>query len=118
MEQKNKLLFDKSFRDKLRNNPKKEITGLDYKNNDIDYKVVTNTKHTTYIVFNDQSLNIKLNNIQAGTQTVSTAGSGGTAGSLSTYGCIGCFLGSAGSFSTAGCVSSLGTVGSAGTVEV
>ncbi len=110
----NELLFDKSYRKRLRNNPNKEMIGLDYKNVDIEYKVITNKKDTVYIVLADKTLSKKLDTVLAGVHTpTSTIGSAGTVGSASTYACVGTLFGTAGTMSTFG---SAGTVGSIGTV--
>ncbi len=77
MKQYDNLLFDKLFRAELLNNPKEAIAKLNYQQNDnVEYKVVTNTKNTVYIVMIDESLlmNIYLGELHAGSvATASTA---------------------------------------------
>ncbi len=103
----NNKIFDKAFRNELRNNTKDAISKLqDKSNKDIKFNVVTNTKDTTHIVFpNQASMMTDLSELHAGVEIfcVGTVGSAGTAGTLSTV------LGSYGSISS---VSSVGTAGS------
>ncbi len=105
----NNKLFDKAFRNELRNNTKDAISKLqDKSNKDIKFNVVTNTKDTTHIVFpNQESMMISLSKLYAGEDTF-TIGTVGSAGSVSTASSFGCTFGTAGS---------VGTIGSAGTVK-
>ncbi len=111
----NKSLFNKQFRNQLRDNPTATISELNNKgNNDIEFKVLTNTKDTVYVVLPSKSLQQELNNIAAAGETPSsTAGSLasiGSVGSASTASTIGSCLGSA---SSAGSIGSVGTASSA-----
>ncbi len=82
-------------------------------NNDIEYKIVTNTKDTIYIALNNDVLNEM--NIRAGIAT-SSAGSIGSLGSTSSYICLSTAYGTVASMSTLCSVSSAGSVGSVGSI--
>ncbi len=103
----NNMLFDKEFREQLRSNPQK--TAKNIYNQDLDnveYKVLTNTKNTTYVVLPSKELMLDLGDINAAGGCVSSAGSVSSFGTIGTVG---------GSLST---VFSAGTVGSAGSIKV
>ncbi len=101
-------LFDKSFQEKLTNNPKLTLAELKTQiPEDVELVVVTNTKDTTYLAMPAASQALNLENIQAtgAASTTSTIGSLGSAGTFSTVG------------GTALCIASIGTAGSLGSVK-
>ncbi len=112
-------LFDKDFRKQLRDNPSDAIkTNIDTVN-DVEYKVVTNSKYITYFVMPDHSSYQELDKIQAGTK-LSTAGSVGTVGSVGTASSsmsLGSLSTTVASVSTLGSASSAGTVGTVSTAK-
>ncbi len=110
MKNNSNILFDKSFRSELLNNPKKAINELNNQYNDIEYKVVVNTKDTVYFVITD--IAIDMSDIQAGVKvsTVGSVGSFGSGGTISSFGTTGGTLGTVGSLSTVGSAGSLGSV--------
>ncbi len=103
----NELLFDKEFRQQLRENKSAIDTLYQYGEEDIEYKVVTNSKNITYIVIPSKDLYTSLDNINAAS-AAHTAGSAGTVGSIGT-------VSSAASATT--CASSLGSASSAGSIS-
>ena len=116
----NKNFLDKQFRNKLRDDPMAAINKLnDESKTDAEFKVVTNTKDTVYIVIPSHELVANLDTLQAGVEA-STAGSVGSAGSVGTLSTEGC-ASSAGSciacWSTLGSASTIASVGSAGSIK-
>ena len=98
-----KNLFDKDFRRELMENPKEVVLELGLKlENDVEIKVVENTKERFHLVFPnnellDDLLNISASGCHGCVGTAGTAGSGGTVGgslgsfgSVGTYGSYGC----------------------------
>ncbi len=104
------LLNSKQFRSKLRNYPTSTINELSNENNkDIEFKVITNTKNTTYVVLPNHSLSIK--DIEKLTAAGELRGSSAASlGSIGTLGSVGTVI------SVGSCWSSISTTGSAGTV--
>ena len=114
----NDNMLDKEFRNKLRDNPVTAINNLvDVENKDVEFKVITNTKDTIYVVFPNKSLKAEdiKNLVAAGELPVSTAGS---AGSISTVGTASTGGSACTCFSTISSAGSVGTVGTAGSVDV
>ncbi len=107
MQKYSSLLLDKNFRKRIRVSPKLIIKEID---NNIKYKIVTNTKDTIYLVFSNTEIN--LGKLQAGIKA-STTGSIGCVGSAGTVGSYAC----ATAPSTVGSASSLGSLGSLGSIN-
>ncbi len=106
-------LFDKSFRNNLRNNPKKTIKDENMGNydSDIPIKVVTNTKDKIYVVFSHQISLQDWGEVSAGrATTVGSIGSIGTASTVATMSTIGSTLDTMSTIgTTAGTASTAGT---------
>ncbi len=117
MEQNYKLLFDKSFRNRLRNNPKVEISKSNHQDHNTEYKIVTNTKDIVYIVMPDDSLYKELDNINVGGSIASSAACVSTVGSASTYGTVATITSTTGSLSTLGSAGSVGSLGSVASAD-
>lgn len=98
----NNIFYDKDFRSKIRNLDEASLAQfLADSADDVDVKVVANTKSTTYFVMpTSQDGYDQLGSIQAG--GFNTLGSTGSASSISTFG------GTVGTFTTA---SSFGCAG-------
>ncbi len=115
----NNKMFDKDFRNKLRKNPK-ILYEMDsnYKDN-VQVKIVTNTKNKIHVVFPSEQ-NIDLMTLQAGVKasTAGSVGSAGSLGTLSTEGCSSTGGSCIGCFSTLASASSIGSIGSLGSVDV
>ena len=78
---------------KITNNPAKHAGQLGYILDDVEYKVVTNPKHTMYLVINEkQELFNNLDQIQA-----AGAGSANQVGTIGSVGCICSTVSTAGS---------------------
>ncbi len=108
MDVSNKL-YDKSFRTKLRAEPQATIAQwgkeLGYTSGkEVEIKVVTNTKTTTYVVLSSMVTAKDLDNMQV---AGNCAGSVSSVGSASTFGCA------TTSISTVGTGGSVGSAGSA-----
>ncbi len=103
----NNMLFDKKLRKQLRNNPQQVAQNIYNQDLDnVEYKVLTNSKDTMYVVFPSKKLMLDLGDVNAAgnSSTISSAGSASTVGTLSS---IGATLGSS---STAGTISSAGSI--------
>ncbi len=110
-------LFDKDFRKQLRDNPSDAIkTNIDTVN-DVEYKVVTSSKHITYFVMPDDSLYKELDNINVGGSIASSAACVSTVGSASTYGTVATITSTTGSLSTLGSAGSVGSLGSVASAD-
>ncbi len=108
----NNMLFDKEFRKQLRSDPQKMAKNIYNENLDnVEYKVFTNSKDTTYLVFHDQTLINNLNKVNA----AATAGTGGSIGTVATAGTIDSI---STTLSSIGTVSSAGSGGSIGSADI
>lgn len=100
------VIFDKEFRNKLMANPKEHYK--EFNNNlldDVKIVVKKNTKDTIYIVIPSGDIMGNIDKVQAAGDCAGTAG---TAGSLSTYGCATTTASSFGSIASVGSASTLG----------
>ena len=97
-----KNLFDKDFRRELMENPKDTMSELNSKlGNNVEFKIVENTKDVFHIVFPRQELLNDLENINA-----SKWDNASTAASVSTYGTASGTASTGGTLSTEGSWSS------------
>ncbi len=107
----NKLLLDKEFRKQLREDKSAISTLYQYNKEDVEYKVVTNSKDKIYVVIPNEDLYLNLENINAAaTHTVGSGGSVSTVGTLSTAGSYCTCASSLGSAASAGSISTAGTI--------
>ena len=108
-----KNLLDRQFRNKLRDNPMAAINKLnDESKTDAEFKVVTNTKDTVYVVLPGEHLQQDLSSVAAGVSS-STAASMTSIGSLGSASTVSSVYSCLGSASTAGSVGSVSTASSA-----
>ncbi len=105
----NNMLFDKEFREQLRSDPQQIAKKIYNESSDnVEYKVFTNSKDTTYLVFHDQTLINGLNKVNA----AATAGTGGSIGTVATAGTIDSITSSISTASSVSCASTGGSIGS------